>query len=211
MCGAFLRCATPSANCAHRAVSPGTVAGNGAPLVSDSTGRATGRPVRPAPPPLGGHCQRGGIMIQQSWLQARRCRCSPCRWVLRAPTSRRRSRCPTASFEAAPSRSRPSPRARRSSIDSLAPGTTAVRPMTVINDGTLAADVVVTPSKKAGITEFYEALTCKVTCGGRRALRRPAGSRCSTAPIRLAPGARGEMRFEVGLPADAGNDSRPTT
>jgi len=89
-------------------------------------------------------------------------------------------------------------------IDALAPGTTAVRPMTVINDGTLPADIVVTPSKKAGITEFYEALTCRVTCGGVELYSGPMAS-MRTAAIRLAPGARGELRFEVGLPADAGN------
>jgi len=89
-------------------------------------------------------------------------------------------------------------------IDSLAPGSTAVRPMTIVNDGTLPADVIVTPSKKAGITEFYEALTCKVTCGGVDLYDGPMAS-MRTAAIRLAPGARGEMRFEVGLPADAGN------
>jgi len=89
-------------------------------------------------------------------------------------------------------------------IDALAPGTTAVRPMTVINDGTLPADIVVTPSKKAGITEFYEALTCRVTCGGVELYNGPMAA-MRTAAIRLAPGARGELRFEVGLPADAGN------
>jgi len=89
-------------------------------------------------------------------------------------------------------------------IDALAPGTTAVRPMTVINDGTLPADIVVTPSKKAGITEFYEALTCRVTCGGVELYNGPMAT-MRTAAIRLAPGARGELRFEVGLPADAGN------
>jgi len=90
------------------------------------------------------------------------------------------------------------------SIESLAPGTTAVRPMTVINDGSLPADVIVTPSKKAGITEFYEALTCKVTCGGVDLYDGPMAT-MKTSALRLAPGARGEMRFEVGLPADAGN------
>jgi len=90
------------------------------------------------------------------------------------------------------------------SIDALAPGTVAVRPMTVVNDGTLPADIIVTASKKAGITEFYEALTCRATCGGIELYSGPLAS-MRTAPIRLAPGARGEMRYEVGLPADAGN------
>ena len=90
-------------------------------------------------------------------------------------------------------------------IDSLAPGTVAVRPFTVVNDGTLPADVVVSAAKKAGITAFYDALTCKVTCGGIELYSGTlAGLR--TAGLRLAPGARGDMRFEIGLPADAGND-----
>ncbi len=90
------------------------------------------------------------------------------------------------------------------SIDALAPGTTAMRPMTVVNDGALPADIIVTASKKAGVTEFYEALTCRVTCGGVE-LYNGSLSAMKTAAIRLAPGARGEMRFEIGLPADAGN------
>jgi len=90
------------------------------------------------------------------------------------------------------------------SIDALAPGTTSTRPMTVLNSGTLAEDVVVTASKKAGITEFYEALTVRVTCAGVELYAGPV-STMRTSPLRLAPGARGEMRFEVGLPADADN------
>lgn len=90
------------------------------------------------------------------------------------------------------------------SVDSLAPGTTAIRPLTVLNDGTLPVDVTATASKKAGITEFYEALTCRVTCGGTELYSGPMAS-MRTTPIRLAPAARGELRFEVGLPADAGN------
>lgn len=90
------------------------------------------------------------------------------------------------------------------SVDSLAPGSAAVRPLTVVNDGTLPVDVVVTASKKAGITEFYEALTCRVTCGGTQVYDGSL-AQMRTAALRLNPGARGEMRFEVGLPADAGN------
>lgn len=91
------------------------------------------------------------------------------------------------------------------SIDSLAPGATAVRPLTVVNNGSLATDITVTASKKAGITDFYEALTCRVTCGGIELYAGPIATMRTTA-LRLAPGARGEMRFEVGLPAEAGND-----
>lgn len=90
------------------------------------------------------------------------------------------------------------------SIDSLAPGTVSVRPMSVLNTGSLASDVVVTASKKAGITEFYEALTCRVTCEGVE-LYDGKLSAMRTAPLRLSPGARADMRFEVGMPAEAGN------
>lgn len=90
------------------------------------------------------------------------------------------------------------------SIDSLAPGVTSVRPLTVVNDGTLPVDVIVTASKKAGITEFYDALTCRVTCAGTEVYD---GSLTAlrTTPVRLSPAARSEWRFEVGLPASAGN------
>lgn len=89
-------------------------------------------------------------------------------------------------------------------IEVLAPGSAVTRSMTVVNDGTLPSDVVVTPSKKAGITAFYEALTCKVTCGNAE-LYNGTLSSMKTAALRLEPGARAEMRFEVGLPATAGN------
>lgn len=90
------------------------------------------------------------------------------------------------------------------SIDALAPGYSAVRPMTIVNDGALPSDVVVTASKKAGITEFYESLACTATCGGVE-LYKGSLSAMRTTPLRLAPGARGEVRFQVGLPAEAGN------
>ena len=90
------------------------------------------------------------------------------------------------------------------SIEALAPGTTSLRPFTVVNDGTLPADVVVTAVKKAGITEFYDALTCRVTCGGLELYNGTLAALKTTA-LRLAPGARGDLRFEVGLPADASN------
>lgn len=96
------------------------------------------------------------------------------------------------------------PTAAALSIDALAPGTVAVRPLSVVNDGSLPVDVVASTSKKAGITEFYEALTCRVTCAGTEIYTGPL-STLRTAPVRLAPGSRGELRFEVGLPADAGN------
>ena len=89
-------------------------------------------------------------------------------------------------------------------IDALAPGTTETRPMSVVNDGSLPVDIVVTASKKAGITEFYDALDCRVSCAGTPVYEGSlAGMR--TTPLRLAPGARGELRFEVTLPSTVTN------
>jgi len=89
-------------------------------------------------------------------------------------------------------------------IDTLAPGTSAVRPMSVVNDGSLASDIIVTAKKSAGITEFYDSLTCTVTVG-ETPLYGGTLSAMRTVPIRLAPGARGDLKFEVGLPSDKGN------
>lgn len=90
------------------------------------------------------------------------------------------------------------------SIDALAPGATTTRNMSLVNEGSLPVDAVVTASKKAGFTDLYEALTVRVSCGGTE-LYSGSLSAMSTAPLRLAPGARGEMRFDVSMPADAGN------
>ena len=49
------------------------------------------------------------------------------------------------------------------SLDSLAPGTTSIRLLSVHNTGSLPVDIIVTAAKKAGITDFYNALTCRVS------------------------------------------------
>lgn len=90
------------------------------------------------------------------------------------------------------------------SVDALAPGMTAIRPVAVLNDGTLPVDVVVTSAKKAGITAFYDAITCRVSCAGTQ-LYDGSLAALRTTPLRLAPGARGDLRFEVGLSADTSN------
>lgn len=89
-------------------------------------------------------------------------------------------------------------------IDALAPGSSAIRPLAVINDGSLPADLVVTASKKAGISAFYDELTARVSCAGTEVYNGPL-STLRTTPLRLAPGARGDLRFEIGLPAGATN------
>lgn len=91
------------------------------------------------------------------------------------------------------------------SIDSLAPGAEVERSVTVANNGSLPVDVVVTAVKKAGITDFWDALTCRVTCGSTE-LYRGTMSGMRTQPLRLPAGTRGDLRFAVGLPASAGND-----
>jgi hypothetical protein len=89
-------------------------------------------------------------------------------------------------------------------IDALAPGTSAVRSLAVINDGSLPSDLVVTSSKKAGITEFYDALAARVSCSGTEVYSGSL-SALRTTPLRLAPGAQGDLRFEISLPATATN------
>ena len=89
-------------------------------------------------------------------------------------------------------------------IDSLAPGESAVRPLAIINDGSLSADVAVSSAKTAGIAEFYDNLDTRVSCNGAE-LYDGRLAAMQTLPIRLAPGARGDLRFEVSLPATATN------
>ncbi|MCX8007428.1 MAG: CalY family protein [Coriobacteriia bacterium] len=91
------------------------------------------------------------------------------------------------------------------SIDALAPGATCERTVSVLNSGTLPSTVVVTCAKKAGITDFYNALTCTVAADGVPVYSGPL-AQLRTTPFEVAPGARARMAFTVGLPAAAGND-----
>lgn len=91
------------------------------------------------------------------------------------------------------------------SIDAVAPGAVQTRTLAIRNTGDLAADLVVTGSKKAGITEFYNALTCKVMRGESVLFDGPLNA-LRTAPVTLAAGEQGVLRFAVGLPATAGNE-----
>jgi hypothetical protein len=90
-------------------------------------------------------------------------------------------------------------------IDALAPGATITQPMTVVNSGNLPVSVVVTAAKKAGITEFYEALTCRVIVDGAALYDGPM-SGLRTTPLVMKPGSRAQYQFAVGLPATAGNE-----
>lgn len=92
------------------------------------------------------------------------------------------------------------------SIDAMGPGMTESRQLALINTGTLAADAIITPTKSAGITNLYNDLTCKVTCG-TTVLYDGQLATLSTTPLRLAPAARADLRFDVGLPLTV--ESRP--
>ena len=90
------------------------------------------------------------------------------------------------------------------SVGALAPGETAIRPLAIVNDGSLPSDVVVTAKKSAGITDFFDALTVRVSANDVELYNGPLSALKTTA-LRLAPGARGDLRFEIGLPAEAAN------
>ena len=91
------------------------------------------------------------------------------------------------------------------SIDALAPGETISRTVDMRNTGTLALDATTTAAKKAGITDFWNALTCRATAGGVELYNGPLAS-MRTAPVRIAPGAAVTVSYAIGLPPEAGND-----
>jgi predicted ribosomally synthesized peptide with SipW-like signal peptide len=97
------------------------------------------------------------------------------------------------------------PTASPLSIGALAPGVTVTKPMAVVNEGVLPAQFVVTAAKKAGITEFWDALTVRVTSEGAL-LYDGTMAALRTTPLTLAPGARRQLDFAVSLPATAGNE-----
>jgi predicted ribosomally synthesized peptide with SipW-like signal peptide len=90
-------------------------------------------------------------------------------------------------------------------IEALAPGETASKTLEVRNTGTLAFDAVTTAAKKAGITDFWNALQCRATSGGVELYNGPL-SAMRTSAIRIAPGGSATVTYAVTLPPDAGND-----
>jgi hypothetical protein len=91
------------------------------------------------------------------------------------------------------------------SIDALAPGVTATKPLTVVNTGDLPVSYVVTAAKKAGITEFFDALTVRVVADGAAVYEGPLAT-MRTTPLALGAGSRTQLQFSVGIPAAAGNE-----
>lgn len=91
------------------------------------------------------------------------------------------------------------------SINGLAPGKTVTKPLTIVNDGSLASDVMITSSRQAGITDFYNALDCRVIQGGNLLYRGPL-SALRTTSMRVSAGARADLTVDVSLPASATNE-----
>jgi len=91
------------------------------------------------------------------------------------------------------------------SMDALAPGVTMTKPLTVVNTGGLPLNFVVTAAKKAGITEFYEALDCRVTSDGALLYEGPLTT-LKTVPLSLPAGARTQVQVAMSLPVSAGNE-----
>lgn len=90
------------------------------------------------------------------------------------------------------------------SIGALAPGETVIRSVEVRNTGSLGFDATTTAVKKAGITDFWNALACRVTCDGVELYNGPL-SAMRTAPVGVAKGSAAKITYAITLPAEAGN------
>ena len=90
------------------------------------------------------------------------------------------------------------------SVDSLAPGCVTTKTLTVSNDGALPSSVVVSAQKKAGYTDMYDALTCRVTTSDGAVYDGPM-SALKTQPVRIDPGQHVAFDFGLGLPGATGN------
>lgn len=97
------------------------------------------------------------------------------------------------------------PTAAALTIGALAPGETISRSIEVRNTGTLGFDATTTAVKKAGITEFWNALQCRATCDGVELYSGPL-SAMRTAPVGVVKGSTAKMTYAITLPADAGNN-----
>lgn len=91
------------------------------------------------------------------------------------------------------------------SVSPIAPGETAVRTLTIANTGVLAFDATTTAAKKAGYTDLWNTLQCRVTHEGVELYNGPL-STLRTAPVRIAPGTVARVQYAISLPPEAGND-----
>ncbi len=90
-------------------------------------------------------------------------------------------------------------------IEPIAPGVTVTRSVGVSNTGSLALDAVTTIAKKAGYTDLWNMLECRVTCEGA-VLYEGVLSSMRTQAVRIAPGRTATVEYAIGLPAEAGNE-----
>lgn len=90
-------------------------------------------------------------------------------------------------------------------IDSLAPGETITKSVQVQNTGSLAVDAITTAAKKAGITDFWAALECRVTCAGTELYAGPL-SAMRTTSVNIPAGSIVTLNYAITLPSTAGND-----
>lgn len=90
------------------------------------------------------------------------------------------------------------------SIDALAPGETVSKSIEVRNTGSLPVDAVSTAAKKAGITDFWNALQCRVTCEGTEIYNGPL-SAMRTSAVRIPSASSVNVTYAVTLPASADN------
>lgn len=90
-------------------------------------------------------------------------------------------------------------------IAGIAPGETVTRTIEIRNSGALTFDAVTTAAKKAGITAFWSALTCRVTSDGVVLYDGPL-SGLKTAPVRVPAGRTVTLSYAIGLPSAVGND-----
>lgn len=90
------------------------------------------------------------------------------------------------------------------SIDALAPGETVSKSIEVCNTGSLPVDAVSTAAKKAGITDFWNALQCRVSCEGTELYNGPL-SAMRTSAVRIPSSGTARLTYAVTLPASADN------
>jgi hypothetical protein len=90
-------------------------------------------------------------------------------------------------------------------IDGLAPGETASRTIEVRNTGSVGFDAITTAAKKAGITDFWEALQCRAVCDGVELYNGPL-SAMRTGPVRVPESGVARITYAISLPPEAGND-----
>lgn len=89
-------------------------------------------------------------------------------------------------------------------IDTLAPGETVTKTIEVRNTGSLDVDAITTAAKKAGISDFWNALQCRASYNGTELYNGPLAA-MRTLPVRIPSGGAVMMSYSISLPAEADN------